>query len=144
MNGPIEFDPEKHQSLLPSVVDIHIACIEIDKAIATFRPPLQRGKMLQWWQSQAKEVAEGHRVILMYLSASNTGDEEVTGVVMLVKSMTETGPFRAVVEKLLVSPNHRQHGIARQLMRKLEEVAQRDERTLLVRIQEARRSSCGL
>jgi len=44
----------------------------------------------------------------------------------------ETGPFRGVVEKLLVSPAWRKKGIARALMKKLEEVAQKEGRSLLV------------
>lgn len=48
---------------------------------------------------------------------------EVAGLVALNKPVTETGPFRGEVEKLLVSPNHRQKGIARRLMAELERVA---------------------
>lgn len=48
---------------------------------------------------------------------------EVSGVVSLSTPFSQTGPFRAIVEKLLVSPFHRRKGIARLMMAKLESVA---------------------
>ena len=131
MSGSIEFEPKKHQSLLSSIVDIHIACIETDHTIATFIPPLDHGKMLRWWESRAQQIETGHRAIIMHLATTNTGEEEVAGVVMLAKPKNETGPFRGIIEKLLVSPRHRQRGVATQLMQKLEEVARKDKVTLL-------------
>jgi GNAT superfamily N-acetyltransferase len=46
--------------------------------------------------------------------------------------VSETGTFRDIVEKLLVSPEHRRKGIAKVLMLKLEEIARVEGRTLLV------------
>ena len=54
------------------------------------------------------------------------------GVVMLSKPPSEKGPFRAWVEKLLVSPSFRRRGVARKLMKKLEELGKASGRTLLV------------
>jgi len=45
---------------------------------------------------------------------------------------SETGPFRGVVEKLLVSPTWREKGVARRLMGKLEDVAWQEGRWLIV------------
>lgn len=56
-------------------------------------------------------------------TASTSGDLEVAGLVSLVTPITQTGPFRGVVEKLFTSPLHRKKGIARAVMKKLEEVA---------------------
>ena len=56
----------------------------------------------------------------------------VAGVVMLSKPVSQTGPFRGIVEKLFVAPSWRRKGVAKLLMRKLEEVARRDGRTMLV------------
>lgn len=61
-----------------------------------------------------------------------TGKLELAGYVMLGMPVTETGPFRGKVEKLLVAPEHRRKGIANGLMAKLEEVARAEKRTLLV------------
>lgn len=57
---------------------------------------------------------------------------EVAGFVSLWKPESETGPFRADVEKLLVSPYHRRRGIARSLMRLLEATARKDGRWSLL------------
>jgi GNAT superfamily N-acetyltransferase len=51
---------------------------------------------------------------------------------MLYMPVTETGPFRSEVEKLMVSPNHRFKGIARRLMAKLEDEAKARDRWLVV------------
>ena len=61
-----------------------------------------------------------------------TGEEELAGYVMLGMPPSHTGPFRGIVEKLLVPPEHRKKGIARALMRKVEDVAREVGRTLLV------------
>ncbi|KIY04042.1 uncharacterized protein Z520_00734 [Fonsecaea multimorphosa CBS 102226] len=48
---------------------------------------------------------------------------EISGVVSLSTPFSQTGPFRALVQKLFVSPLHRRRGIARQLMARLEGLA---------------------
>jgi GNAT superfamily N-acetyltransferase len=56
----------------------------------------------------------------------------VAGVVMLSKPPSETGPFRGIVEKLLVNPSFRRRGVATTLMLKLEEAAAAEGQPLLV------------
>ncbi|OAG42840.1 hypothetical protein AYO21_02791 [Fonsecaea monophora] len=48
---------------------------------------------------------------------------DLSGVVTLATPFSQTGPFRALVEKLFVSPLHRRRGIATRLMARLERVA---------------------
>ena len=132
LRAPVVYDHDRHQHLLPSFVDIHIDCIKTDQTTATFRPPLKPEKMLAWWHSRGEETAAGHRSIIMLLADSGTDADELAGYVMLEKPVTETGPFRGNVEKLLVSPNHRRKGVGRGLMMKLEEEARKEGRTLLV------------
>ncbi|CAG8972524.1 hypothetical protein HYALB_00001216 [Hymenoscyphus albidus] len=57
--------------------------------------------------------------------ASNpqTGKGVVAGIVSLDMPISQTGPFRSMVEKLLVLPEYRNMGVAKRLMTKLEEVA---------------------
>jgi ribosomal protein S18 acetylase RimI-like enzyme len=107
---PILFDHTNaaHVALLPSFADIHIACIETDHTIATFTPPLKRGVILEWWKDRAADSARGTRVIIMTLADDGAGgQQQLAGYVMLYRPLTETGPFRGSVEKLLVSPNFR-------------------------------------
>lgn len=133
MSEAIIYDPEKHGHLLSSFVDIHKACIEKDYTIATFLPPLQYDKMLRWYQSRAAEVVTGERAIIMSLKPNSaTNKDELAGFVMLSMPWSETGPYRGAVEKLLVSPNHRQKGVAKLMMKKIEDVAWKEKRTLLV------------
>lgn len=59
-------------------------------------------------------------------------DFEVAGVVSLSKPLSETGPFRGIVEKLFTSPMHRRKGVARMVMRELERLARQDRRWSLM------------
>ncbi|KAF8139410.1 acyl-CoA N-acyltransferase [Mycena galopus ATCC 62051] len=130
---PIVFDPKSrgHVALIPAFADIHIACIETDHTIATFTPPLNREVMINWWKDRVQEVVDGKRIIVMTLAEDAEGQQQLAGYVMLHRPLTQTGPFRGSVEKLLVSPNFRRRGLARKLMEKLEEEAKIHGQTLL-------------
>ena len=135
MPETVLFDPARHQSLTPSFVDIHIACIEHDHTIAKFLPPFtpeKRDKMLKWWQSKAEDVEKGDLDIIVDFLPNDHEKKQLARYAMLVKPPSETRPFRGIVEKLLVSPNFRRRGVARRVLDKLEEVARKEGRTLLV------------
>ena len=106
-----------------------MACIEQDNTVATFLPPLDPSAVLEWWLDRAEEVKKGTRTIVMCLAGDQ---EEVAGVVMLYKPLTQTGPQRGEVEKLLVSPDFRRRGVARLLMGKLESEGKEAGRWLFV------------
>ena len=53
----------------------------------------------------------------------------VACVVSLATPFSETGPFRALVEKFFISPSHRRLRLGRRLMVKLEQVALSQGRT---------------
>jgi len=89
--------------------------------------------MHKWWEDRVQEVLNGSRHIILQTAAEpRTAKEEVVGVVMLDKPQTQTVPHTAWVEKLLVSPEWRRKGATKRMMAKLEEVARREGRTLLV------------
>ncbi|KAL2429564.1 hypothetical protein ABEF95_007058 [Exophiala dermatitidis] len=147
------------KTILDGIVHVHASCILVDGTMATFLPPLDHGTIYGYWQDRLKEVEQGNRYIVVYLSevgsrtptpeneikppfenegrqwpvitstaSANEGPSvdlelEVSGVVSLSTSTSQTGPFRALVEKLFVSPLHRRKGIARVIMAKLEQVA---------------------
>ncbi|KAH8656238.1 hypothetical protein BGZ60DRAFT_459478 [Tricladium varicosporioides] len=134
LDSPVSFDIEKHMHLLPSLVSIHATCIlSPPYTIATFLPPLNNGEMTSWWQDRISEVANRERHILMQLASNlETGKEEVAGVVMLsTPKFWPTGPWKAEVQKLLVKPEYRKMGIARKLMKMVEEIAIREGKGLL-------------
>jgi GNAT superfamily N-acetyltransferase len=134
MSEPVIFDPKIHTHLIPSFVRIHIACItSAPYTIATFLPPLQSTALQVWWEARIKEENQRLRKIILQMARNPvTGEEELAGYVMLGMPPSQTGPFRGIVEKLLVSPEHRKKGIARALMNKVEEIARELGRTLLV------------
>ncbi|KAJ7641976.1 acetyltransferase [Roridomyces roridus] len=127
------FDPANasHAALLPSFADIHIACIGTDHTIATFTPPLNRDRIIQYWEAQAADAVPGRRIIFMALAGDSDGQQQLAGYVVLFRPLTETGPFRGSVEKLLVSPDFRRRGLARKLMDALESEAKARGQTLL-------------
>ncbi|KAJ7447141.1 acetyltransferase [Mycena galericulata] len=128
------FDPAnpEHVALIPSFADIHITCIEIDHTIQTFMPPLNRDVIINWWKERAAEAATGKRIIIMAFDEDPAGQKQLAGCVMLFRPLTETGPFRGSIQKLLVSPNFRRRGIARKVMQKLEDEAKAHGQTLLM------------
>jgi ribosomal protein S18 acetylase RimI-like enzyme len=134
MDAPIIFDARRHAHLLPQFVKIHQQCITTAPyTIATFLPPLDAKTMQTWWEERVQETVQNQRAIIMQLVQNDaTGVQELAGYVMLGKPGGQTGPFRGIVEKLLVSPDHRRKGIARRLMECLEGVAREAGRTLLV------------
>jgi ribosomal protein S18 acetylase RimI-like enzyme len=135
MEPPILFDPKVHSYLIPSLAAAHASAIlNPPFMIATFIPPLKQDVMQAWWEDRAKEVAAGQRHIIMQLAPNaTTGEKEVVGLVALAMPVSETGPFRGYVEKLIVVHEHRRKGIAKALMLKMEEAALKEGRTLLVR-----------
>ncbi|KAJ7767226.1 acetyltransferase [Mycena metata] len=132
--APILFEPSnpQHVGLLPAFADIHIACIETDHTIATFTPPLKRDVIIDYWKERVAEIVAGKRTIVMILANDDEGKEQLAGYVALYRPLTETGPFRGSVEKLLVSPSFRRRGIAKKLMEKLEVEAKIHGQTLLL------------
>lgn len=130
------FSPGQHGHLIPYLAAIHASCITHDRTIATFLPPLSHEKLLAWWKERIAEVADGKRLIFILLNESEPGSRpkgsDVMGVVMLAMPSSETGPFRGVVEKLLVHKTFRGRGGARTLVSALEAEAARRGRTVLV------------
>ncbi len=129
--------------VLSGIAHLHATCILNDGTLATFLPPLSHEVIYKWWQERLVETTAGQRHILVCISevSQRTGNLpapwsaegrdwpvlknglEVSGVVSLSTPFSQTGPFRALVQKLFVSPLHRRQGIARRMMVKLEEVS---------------------
>ncbi|RMD39423.1 hypothetical protein DV735_g5699, partial [Chaetothyriales sp. CBS 134920] len=84
-------------TILESIVLIHAACILHDHTVATFLPPLSHRKIAQSWQRFLDEAAT---------ATTTTAALEISGVVSLSNpappSRSETGPFRALVQRLFV------------------------------------------
>ena len=103
-------------------VDMLVAVVD-DGASIGFLPPLDRGEARSYWQS----VIEPNTILL----AARSG-ERITGTVQVQLCRKPNGNHRAEIAKLMVHPDYRRHGIARQLMIAAEQVARQAERSLLV------------
>ena len=89
--------------------------------------PLESSLSHRYWLEVCDALAAGGRVLLVAREA-----DEIVGSVQLDLSGKPNGRHRAEVQKLLVLSRHRRRGIARDLMRAVEEEARRASRTLLV------------
>ncbi|MFS8352287.1 GNAT family N-acetyltransferase [Bacillus nitratireducens] len=111
----LENDMEELSKLLKTVVD--------DGASIGFLPPLEQQEAINYWQTVlAPEV-------ILYVAKINN---EVAGSVQLHLVTKPNGTHRAEISKLMTHPNFRRNGIGRSLMKKAEERAKQENRSLLV------------
>lgn len=134
MGTIIEYQHTRDEALLSQLIDIHISCVLTDNMLARFLPPFTDEKKIRMKDFYAQRIAavnEGSQHLLLCVDGEDDG-RNVMGMVFLSKPWSETGPFRAGVELLMVSPRHRRKGVAKRLMNQLETVAVEHKRDLLV------------
>ncbi|KAG6038833.1 hypothetical protein E4U41_003594 [Claviceps citrina] len=142
----IQFDPAKHQHLLPSIVALHVESIEHDDAPLRFLPPFteeKRSKMGEFWRQRTQQTVDGLRVTVVALAGAADGDDgnndsdskkpkpRVVGIAELGLPSCETGPHRAELEMLIVSTSYRRRGLGKNLVLEIERLAVERKRTLL-------------
>ena len=126
VNGIEQLDAAAAASAVPRLSAILTACVA-EGAGVSFLPPLAPETARAFWHDTTKQVAAGRRLLL----AGWVGGV-LAGTVSLAFSGAQNQPHRADVEKLLVHPDTRRHGLARALMQRLEQEAARAGRKLLV------------
>ena len=114
--------------LVDSIVEIHVASsIENGQTIADFVAPytLEKRRLIKKSWEDKLELCRpgGPDVLVTSFDRDAAGDEQLSGCVQLHMPPSESGPMRAFVQRLFVSPDFRRRGIATKLMRKLEDVA---------------------
>ncbi len=92
-------------------------------AAVSFLPPLDPTVAEAYWRG----VLDPSRVLLVA-----EAEGRIVGAAQLHLVTWPNGPHRADVAKVMVHPSARRRGIARLLMERLEAVARRERRTLLV------------
>ncbi len=107
------------------LTEILRACVE-DGASVSYLPPLATELARGFWKQVSADAAAGTRILL-----AAWHDAILVGTVMLEFASAPNQPHRAEVQKLLVHPEARRQGIARALMTRLEQEAQRAKKTLL-------------
>jgi GNAT superfamily N-acetyltransferase len=125
VNGIDVLDAAAAASAERRLADILIACVAGGAGVS-FLPPLAPVTARAFWKRAATEIAAGTQVLLC-----GWVDGVLAGTVTLHKGTPPNAPHRAEVQKLLVHPDARRHGLARALMRRVELEAARVGRSLL-------------
>ncbi len=107
------------------LAEILCACVEAGASVS-YLPPLARDVARGFWKRAAADVAAGTRILL-----AAWHEAILVGTAMLEFASAPNQPHRAEVQKLLVHPEARRRGVARTLMTRLEQEAQRAGKTLL-------------
>lgn len=108
-----------------ALAEILRACVDAGASVS-YLPPLAPDVARGFYRARVKDVAAGTRIML-----AGWVDGVLRGTVMLDMDTPPNQPHRAEVQKLLVHPNARRHGLARALMAALENEAQAAGRRLL-------------
>ena len=111
------------QGELAGLVEMLVAVVD-DGASIGFLPPLARDEAERYWRG-----VPGPDVRLL---VAEDGPGGIVGTVQLQLAAKANATHRAEVAKLMVHPRARRRGLGRRLMERLEEVARRERRTLLV------------
>ena len=105
------------------------ACVQAGASIG-FMAPFGLEKAEAFWAGIADKVDAGDRLIW---TARDESTGALLGTVQLIIGLPDNQPHRGDVAKLMVSPDARRRGVARQLMLALEEEARaRGLRTLVL------------
>ncbi len=125
VNGIEVMDAAAAASAEHRLADILIACVAGGAGVS-FLPPLPPETARAFWKRATTEIAAGTQVLLC-----GWVDGVLAGTVTLHTGTPPNAPHRAEVQKLLVHPDARRHGLARALMQRVELEAARVGRSLL-------------
>jgi GNAT superfamily N-acetyltransferase len=116
-------EASRHVSAL---ADVLLDCVE-GGASVSFMAPLSKSTAESFFEKVADGVKAGERILLAAFV-----DNKLAGTVQIVTATPPNQPHRADVAKLLVMRSAREHGVATQLMQRVEEASRNAGRTLLV------------
>jgi acetyltransferase len=102
-----------------------------DGASIGFLPPISLAEARAYWQGVEQGLQRGDRRLWLALAPAQQGGA-LLGSVQLSLCGKANGSHRAEVEKLMVAPGARGHGLARALMGAMEQGAIQAQRRLLV------------
>ena len=116
--GVSSIEPE----MVNSLADLLIAVVD-DGASIGYLPPVSREEAVAYW----KQIVEPG--VLLWVAIK---EGRIIGTVQLRLALKPNASHRAEVAKLMVHPDYRRGGIARLLMKKIENIAVTEGRSLLV------------
>lgn len=114
------------QQLLGELTDVLQGCVA-DGASVGFIDAEDSEVMVRFWQQRIASISSGDSELLV---ARQHG--RIVATVILSRSGMPNGRHRAEISKLLVHPQARRQGIARELMQRAERRARAQGKTLLV------------
>ena len=116
------------RALLPQLLALLHDAVDSGASVG-FLPPLAAAEAQGYWQSVFAVMEAGHRLLLI---AHQPGETDLLAAVQLDLATRPNSLHRAEVSKLLVHRRARRQGLARQLLRALEDHARPLGRTTLV------------
>ncbi|PEI03253.1 GNAT family N-acetyltransferase [Pantoea agglomerans] len=114
------------QQLLGELTDVLQGCVA-DGACVGFIDAEDDEVMVRFWQQRIASITSGDSELLV---ARQHG--RIVATVIISRSGMPNGRHRAEISKLLVHPQARRQGIARELMQRAEQRARAQGKTLLV------------
>ncbi|MFC0044496.1 GNAT family N-acetyltransferase [Metabacillus iocasae] len=116
---------EQIQSIEEHIDELSELLIQVVEAGASigFLPGLQLADAYDYWRSV------GRSDVLLFVAKINN---QIAGTVQLHLCTKQNGSHRVEIAKLMTHPNYRRNGIGRYLMKKAEERAQYEGKTLIV------------
>ena len=121
----VQLESGEAEARLSELSDILVDAVA-GGASVSFMQPFNHTEALNYWQTIVSAIARGDRMLLAALL-----EDRAVGTVQLDLAMEPNQPHRANIAKLLVHSAARRRGIGRALMRRVEDLARQQGRTLL-------------
>lgn len=102
--------PAEYETLTAALAGILVDAVASGAGVS-FMKPLAVPDALAYWQGLAPEVASGRTIAFIAET-----EEEIAGVVLLIRSWSPNQPHRADIAKLLVHRKFRRRGVGTALM----------------------------
>jgi len=114
------------EAAIPDLAATLHCCVDAGASVG-FVLPFSLGEAEEFWLGLVPQFRSGARRLL-----AERQDGKVVGTVQLSLATPPNGRHRAEINKLLVHPAARRHGLARRLMLAAEALAQAERRSLLI------------
>jgi len=121
-----ELNESEASQYVEALAAVLLDCVE-GGASVSFMASLSKAAAVSFFEKVAAGVKAGDRILLAAFI-----DNKLAGTVQILTATPPNQPHRADIAKLLVMRSARAHGIATQLMQRVEEVSRRAGKTLLV------------
>lgn len=122
----IELNKNNWAQFQPGLASLLQACVEAGASIG-FVTPFSLAQAEAFWQRMAASQARGERRLLIVVE-----NQAVIATIQVCLDMPDNGQHRAEIAKLMVAPDQRRRGLARQLMLQAENIAAAAQRQLIV------------